>query len=162
MLVSGLALGVVAGFAIGRNWEPLSRTTFRMVPVLVGALALRAVAPLFGELGFGFYVAALSGTAVAAVANRGLTGAWLVAAGASLNLLVVLLNGGMPFDPTAVAAAGARVPVDSLHVPLVETSKLGVLADVIPVALVSNVYSVGDFLIAAGGFLVPFKLLSRK
>jgi hypothetical protein len=37
-----------------------------------------------------------------------------------------------------------------------------VLADVIPVPLARAVYSIGDFCIALGGFLVPFVLLIRR
>jgi hypothetical protein len=54
------------------------------------------------------------------------------------------------------------MPTDALHVQTRDSSVLVPLSDVIPVGIVRNVYSVGDFLIAAGGFVVPFMLLSRK
>ena len=105
---------------------------------------------------------ALAGTAVAAAANYKLIGALFVAFGGSLNLAVVLLNRGMPVDVAALAVAGVQMPRDALHVVLDASMRLAPLADVIPVPLVRSVYSVGDVLIAVGGFLVPFAILARK
>jgi hypothetical protein len=134
----------------------------RWVPVLLGSLVLRAIAPLFGAVSLPLYVAALFGTSASAAANSQLAGALLVAVGGCLNLAVVLLNGGMPVDPGAVTIAGTQMPVDALHVQLMPATRLAPLADIIPIALVHNVYSVGDVVIAFGGFLIPFLLLLRR
>jgi hypothetical protein len=162
MLVSGLALGLLAGLAVHRGWRPLLQVEIRWLPVLLGSLVLRAIAPLFGAAGFPLYLAALLGTASSAAANSGLTGALLVAAGGCLNLAVVVLNVGMPVDPSAVATAGTRMPADALHVTLTSATLVAPLADIIPIAVIHNVYSVGDVVIALGGFLIPFLLLVRK
>lgn len=162
MLVSGAVLGTLLGVLIGRSWQPLFEAEIKLFPVLIGSLLLRLVAPLAAGLAYFLYVVALGLTVIAAGANFRLAGAMLVAAGGALNLGVTLANGGMPVDPAAVATAGARMPSDALHVPLTSSSAFGAFADVIPVALVHNVYSAGDFAIAAGGFLVPFMLLSRR
>ena len=162
MLASGAILGTILGVLIGRSWKPLIETEIKLWPALLGSLLLRVIAPLTGDLGYFLYVVALGLTVIAAGANFRFGGAVLVAVGGALNLGVVLANGGMPVDEGAVAAAGTRMPTDALHVPLSNSSVLGAFADVIPVGLVHNVYSAGDFVIAIGGFLVPFMLLSRK
>lgn len=162
MLASGLVLGVLAGLAVGRSFRNFSGLRVRWLPLLIAALAARAVAPFFAALALPIYVFSLAGTAAAAAANRELPGALLIAAGGALNLAVVLLNGGMPIDPAALTVAGAASPTDSLHVAWSAGIHLSVLADVIPVAPVRSVYSIGDFLVAIGGFLIPYMVLSKK
>ena len=162
MLVSGLVLGVAAGLAIGRDPRRLAAVSIRWLPLLLVALVARAVAPFAGPVAFPLYLVALAGTAVAAAANVRLPGAALIAVGGALNLAVVLLNGGMPVDPAAVAAAGGAMPTDRLHVAVGPQTLVGYLADVIPVAPLHAAYSAGDVAIALGGFLVPFVLLIRR
>src|SRR6266542_4262864 len=82
--------------------------------------------------------------------------------GERASIVYVAANGGMPVDHAALATAGANMPSDRLHMPLTEASALAVLADRIPVALFRAVYSLGDVLIAAGGFLVPFVTMRRR
>lgn len=162
MLASGAILGVIAGLVVGRNWRPLAAAHVLWLPLLVAGLFGRAVAPFVPGLAFVLYVFALASTVAVAVANVRLTGALLIAIGGGLNLAVVLLNGGMPVDPAAALAAGAAIASDALHVPLTESTQLKALADVIAVPIFRAVYSVGDLFIAAGGFVVPFVLLTRR
>ena len=162
MLVSGLVLGIAAGLAVRRSWRPVLGAEIRWFPLLIGSLVIRGIASFSGETGYALYVAALAGTAAAALANYKLTGALLVAFGGCLNLAVVLLNRGMPVEVAALAIAGIQMPHDALHVVLDASTRLAALADVIPVPVVRSVYSLGDVLIAIGGFLVPFALLTRK
>jgi hypothetical protein len=162
MLASGVILGVVAGLAVGRNWRPLAAAEIHWLPLLIAGLLARAAAPVLPAIGFPLYLFALATTAAGAAANIRLTGAFLVALGGALNLLVVILNHGMPVDPGALATAAAAMPFDALHVPLGDSTALRFLADVIPVSLAHAVYSAGDFCIAVGGFLVPFVLLIRR
>ncbi|HLZ47683.1 MAG TPA: DUF5317 family protein [Candidatus Limnocylindria bacterium] len=162
MLASGVLLGLIAGLAVGRRWRPLATVEIRWLPVLIGSLVARALASFVGPIAFPLYVLALGGTVASAAANVRLTGAVLVAIGGGLNLLVVLLNQGMPVDLGAVAAAAATMPTDRLHVVASEVTVLRPLADVIPVGIAHAVYSVGDFVIALGGFVVPFVLLVRR
>ena len=162
MLASGVLLGLIAGLAVGRSWRPLAAVQLRWLPLLIGSLVARAVASFAGPLGFPLYVLALGGTTASAAANVRLTGAALVAVGGALNLLVVVLNHGMPVDPGAVAAAAAVMPADGLHVVATDATLLRPLADVIPLGVAHAVYSIGDFVIALGGFVVPFVLLIRR
>ncbi|MHB8631635.1 MAG: DUF5317 family protein [Candidatus Limnocylindria bacterium] len=162
MLASGAILGVVAGLALGRSWRPLAEARVRWFALLIAAVVARGVAPLVPPVAFPLYVLALAGTTASAAANVRLTGAAFVALGGALNLAVVLVNHGMPVDPGALAVAAAAMPSDALHVTVTGTTTLVALADVIPVGVAHAVYSVGDFCIAVGGFLVPFVLLIRR
>ena len=162
MLASAVVLGIAAGLAVRRSWRPLLMAQIHWLPILIGSVILRAVASLAGDAGYPLYVAALAGTTAAATANYRLTGALLVAFGGGLNLIVVLLNRGMPVDPGVLASVGAQMPRDALHVVLDAGTRLGALADVIPVAVVRSVYSIGDVFIALGGFLAPLVLFARR
>src|SRR5258708_16231302 len=162
MLASGVIFGLVLGLAIGRSWRPLAVVHIRWLPVVVVGLLARVVAGLATPIALPLYVLALVGTAAGAAANIRLSGAVLIAIGGALNLAVVVLNQGMPVDQGALAVAAASVPTDALHVAVSGSTVLVGLADVIPVPFAHAVYSVGDFFIAAGGFVVPFVLLIRR
>jgi len=163
MLASAIALGVAAGWlAGGQDLRRLGDLRIRFWPLLAFAVVLRALAPLFGDLSAVAYVAAFGSIAVAAFADRALPGMTAIVAGATLNWLVVAANGGMPVDPVALAAAGVTMPNDRLHIELGPATRLPQLADVIPLGLFRSVYSVGDVLLAIGGFWLPFAWLRRR
>jgi uncharacterized protein DUF5317 len=81
-------------------------------------------------------------------------GAVILAAGFSLNTLVTVFNGAMPFSATSARLAG--VPAAAIetpaygHAPIDADTALAVLADVIPVPGAGVVVSVGDVLMVAG------------
>lgn len=162
MLASGPVLGVLAGLALRGRLSRLAGLRIRWWPLLGLAVVLRLVAGGVGELAALLYVLAFGGIVAVALLNARTTGMALIAAGASLNLAVVAANGAMPVDPGALAAAGARMPEDLLHVPLTDASAAPLLADRIPLALFRGVYSVGDVLLAAGGFWIPFAVMRRR
>ena len=93
--------------------------------------------------------------AVFLAANWQLPGMPLIAVGAALNLLAISVNGGvMPASPTALAGAGLGVdePGFQNSTALAEP-RLALLGDVfyLPASWpLSNVFSVGDILIAVG------------
>ena len=93
--------------------------------------------------------------AVFLAANWRLPGVPLIAGGAACNLVVIAANGGvMPASPSALAGAGlpVRAPGFQNSAALADP-RLGFLGDVfhIPAAWpLSNVFSVGDVLIALG------------
>ena len=162
MLASGALLGVIVGLAIRRDWRPLVAARPRWIPLLLIGLTARGVASFLPGFGFALYVLSIASTTLVAAANYRIIGAAVVAAGGLLNLCVVIANGGMPVDPGAVAVAGGTMPSDALHVVLTSTTRLRELSDLIAVPLLRSVYSVGDLLIALGGFVVPFMLLIRR
>jgi MFS family permease len=159
MLASGIAAGIFAGIAFGGDWRRLSTFTLKLWPLLVVALLLRAIGTVIPTSPLGLYLISLLGVAVVASWNWRVPGAVLLAFGTSLNLLVAVVNSGMPYDALTVAAVGAQPPNDGLHVPLGPSTKLEFLSDVIPVRAIRSVFSLGDFLVGLGGFLIPFMWL---
>src|SRR5690242_7301957 len=105
MLASGVLAGIFAGVAFGGDWRRLASFTLRLWPILVLAIALRLIAE-FLPSSLLIYIGSLFAVAVVAAWNWRIPGAILVVVGTTLNLLVVLLNQGMPYDPNAVAAVG--------------------------------------------------------
>ena len=162
MLVSGLVAGLVLGLAFGGNWRNLRTLDLKLWPGLVAGVAARAVAPFLGGLALSVSVAGLVVVALVAAVNRALPGAWLIAVGSLLNILVILANAGMPIDPGALAASGKPAPSDGLHVILGPATRLPFLADVLLVPVIGNIYSVGDVVLAIGGFWMAFRLLKPK
>ena len=90
--------------------------------------------------------------------NRKQRGMWLAGLGVLMNFVVIALNGGMPvLAEAAEVASGFAVSDPDLsgtfkHVPLDETSRLTMFADVIPLRFVGigEVISLGDVLLALG------------
>ena len=161
MLLSGVVAGLAFGVAVGRDWRRLERLQVRWLAVLVVALVARAVAP-FSPLALATYLVGIALTTVFAAVNWRLPGAPLVALGSLLNVIVIMANGAMPVDVDLLRAAGGRVPDDALHESISDGSVLSFLADVIIVPFVRAAYSIGDVLIAIGGFLLPFVTLTRR
>lgn len=156
MLVSGIVAGIVAGVAFGGDWRRLATFTLRWWPLLVVASALRLWTVFDPHSDLLIHLAGLIGVGLVAAANARLAGAALIAAGTFSNVLVIALNSGMPYDPQLVTAVGAQPPDDRLHIPLTPSTMLPFLADIIPFGVGRAVYSIGDFFIAFGGFLLPF------
>ncbi len=156
MLVSGVVVGIAAGIAFGGDWRRLSTFALRGWPLLVIASVLRLWTFLFPTADFVIYVLGLFGIGLVAALNRRLPGAALIALGTLSNVLVILLNGGMPYDEPTVLAVGATIPHDALHVALRPDTSLAFLADIIPFGIGRSVYSIGDLVIGFGGFLIPF------
>jgi hypothetical protein len=155
MLASGIAVGFLAGWLAGGRPSRLADLQISWWPILLVALALRFAAPSLGE-SFALWLVSFAAIAAIALINYRIPGMWLIAAGASLNLLIVLLDQGMPVDVAAANVARAEIAPDGLHRALRDTDALALFADRIPVPGLARVYSVGDLLLAVGGFWVPF------
>lgn len=162
MLASSLVLGVLAGLALRGDIRRLGAIRVRWWPLLAVAVAIRVLGAGLGDLAVPAYLIAFGSVLTVAVMNAALPGMPFIAIGAALNLIVVGLNGGMPVDPAALDVAGARMPIDRLHVPFTASTVLPILADRIPVAFLANVYSAGDFALALGGFTVPVMAMRRR
>ena len=162
MLVSSVALGGIAGLLLGGDWRNLRSLRIHWWPLAILALAIRVAALIVG-FPLAAHVTAILLTSAIAARNWRIAGAVLIALGSAMNAVVILLNGGMPFDAEAAASVGAQaLQTDSLHHHISPATKFPWLADVIPVAPFRAVYSVGDVVIAAGGFWIPFAALRRK
>jgi hypothetical protein len=162
MLVSGLLAGFVVGLAAGGDWRNLARLSLSLSPALIAAAVARLAAPFLGGLALAASIAGLVLIAVVAFANRALPGAWFIEVGALLNSVVTFLNGGMPLDPGALALSGRAAPSDGLHVVLGADTRLPFLADVLLIPVVNNIYSVGDVVLALGGFWMVFRLVKSR
>jgi hypothetical protein len=162
MLVSGLLAGFILGIAAGGHWRNLQALDLKLWPVLLAGVIARAVAPFLGGLALSASLAGMFLIAIVAAAHRVLPGAWLIGLGSLLNAFVTLINGGMPVDPAAIAAAGKSAPSDGLHVLLGPETRLPFLADVLLIPIVNNIYSVGDVLLAIGGFWMTFRLMKQR
>jgi len=163
MLVSGVALGIAAGIAFGGDWRRLSTFTLHLWPLLVIGAGLRLFGQIIPTSPLAVYFIGLLCIAVVAARNWRLPGAALISVGTFSNVVVVLLNGGMPYDVPLATQIDA-LPGTALYVPIGPSTIFPFLGDIIPVAIpiVPSVYSAGDFLIAFGGFLIPFLWLQAS
>jgi len=163
MLVSGVAIGIAAAIAFGGDWRRLANLNLKWWPLLIAAAGMRLYTYRFDpHAPLAVYLLGLVGVGIVAAANWRMPGAALISIGTFTNVLVVALNGGMPYDPEVVRAVDGAPPDDTLHVLLSPESALPFLSDIVPVGLVHGVYSAGDLLIAFGGFLIPFVLLQPR
>jgi hypothetical protein len=89
-----------------------------------------------------------------AVPPRARIGAWVLAAGFSLNTLVMVVNGAMPFATASARWAGFSAEAIGApaygHAPIVADTELAAFADVIPVPGLGAVVSIGDLLMVVG------------
>ena len=154
MLVSGLVLGLIGGFLAGGDIRNFRRVELRGLPLVLIAIVARFAVPLAPQP---IFFASLALVGVAALWNRNLPGAWLIALGAFMNALVVAANGAMPVDGLAAAQVGSQGAHDQAHVVLGPETRLAFLADIIP--LVRSVYSPGDVVSAIGGFWLVLRTM---
>jgi hypothetical protein len=162
MLVSGLLAGLVLGLASGGNWRNLAKLDLKLWPGLLAGVIARAAAPFLGGLALSASITGLLLVALVAVVNRAIPGAWLIGLGAFLNSVVTFVNGGMPVDPGALTVSGKAPPSDGLHVILGPDTRLSFLADVVLIPVINNIYSVGDVVLAIGGFWMVFRLVRAR
>jgi len=162
MLVSGVVAGIAAGIAFGGDWRRLSTFTLHLWPLLVVGAALRLFGYVVPTSPLAVYFIGLVCIAVVAARNWRLPGAALISVGTFSNVVVVLLNSGMPYDVAVATAINGLPPENGLHIALGPGTIFPFLADIIPVGIVSGMYSVGDVLIAFGGFLIPFLWLQAS
>jgi hypothetical protein len=159
-LVAGLAIGIATGGKLGN----LANVRFRWPWFVLAVLVIRE-AILFRPFnridGIQYlYVAALAGLVAWTFLHvRRLTGVWLVAGGAALNLLVVVANGGRM--PVAPALAGALVQRNHIgqYVLMGSNTNLYWLADWITVSGpvgIRGAYSPGDLVVAVGIGVVAY------
>lgn len=174
-LLVAIMLGLGCGLTVQRgSLANMAQWRFRAVPVALGALLIQVV--IFSEqwqaswgsaawTGY-LYVASMALLLLTAVRNVAAPGMPIVGLGILLNLIVIAANGGhMPALLTSVAIAGDLQRLAALQggtlynnsVALVSASALPFLSDIFvlpPPFPLPNVFSIGDFFIAAGGFLL--------
>ena len=163
-----LAVALALGWARGGGLDRLGALPLRSRRLVVGSLLAQLAGTVVGGP---FYAVGLAVSAALVVwflsRNRGIRGTGLVACGLLANALVVGANGAMPvsLDASARVGIGSQdllTGEDARHEPAGEGTRLGWLADVVPVPLPlrPEVVSPGDVLVAAGlGQLVLLGML---
>lgn len=171
-LVLPMVLATLLALALGGSLAGWSRQQVHWWPGIFAAFAVQLALftpplnqqPWAITWGPDIWVATMLAVAVVLLGNGVVGGpmraAWLVAAlGVSLNVLVVVANGGsMPRSHEASAAVGRPIAADqgerlSNVAPLAAGTRLAVLSDVIPQPAwlpMANVVSVGDLLLSGG------------
>lgn len=162
VLAAAVVLALLRGGSLTRlgslqiRWSGLILTGF-LIQVLIFTEFWQKQ-ELLRELARTGYLASMLLLGAALVRNRRIPGMWLITLGYLSNLVVIALNGGyMPASPDAIARAGLAPlgpgQVSNNSIGAGPNTRLLFLADVfaIPSQLpFSNVFSVGDVLIAGG------------
>jgi hypothetical protein len=162
-----VGVGIAASLATGGSLERLGGVKFRYLPLFWLSLVVSLVTG-FGPDGIGHYGPALVVLSnvlliVFAVTNRGVPGLVLVAVGVFLNALVITLNGAMPVSTDAARQVASTQTVASVkHEALSNETVFPLLADRIPMGPTQQVWSVGDFLMVAGFFVMGFGMPRRR
>jgi hypothetical protein len=171
MILYGLVIGLLAGWLFGGRLALLADIGLRWGWVGLAAIAFQVVlfsTPIGGAIGWlapAAYVASTGAVLLAVLANLRLTGMPLVAAGAVLNFAAVMANGGyMPSTSAALELAGRLPDAGYSNSAILAHPLLAPLTDLMAVPRwvpLSNVFSAGDVLIAAGIGLVAFTAMRR-
>jgi pimeloyl-ACP methyl ester carboxylesterase len=168
------ALAVIAGLVAGRLLPPqprhLARFTIHRWWLLGGGVAAQVVAArLDGSLALALVLVSYGCLVAFAVANLHLTGMGVVAVGLGLNIVPILLNGGMPVRGGALVEAGIVEPeqLEGLefdgHRHLEDDGDiLAFLGDALPITATHQVVSFGDLVLVAGAADVVANLTRRR
>jgi MFS transporter, DHA3 family, macrolide efflux protein len=181
VLIAGLLVGLIGGFAAGGRLDHLIAIRLRWPLLIFGALALRlgTEAALTRDIGVAeslrvpLLATAYGFLALGLWANRNRAGMSLALVGLVLNATAILVNSGfMPVWEPSLTAAGFA-PADVLSpIHLILPANLdshfflsaGPLGDLIPVPLpwIRNVLSMGDVILDAGLAFFLFAGLVRR
>ncbi|HEY1421042.1 MAG TPA: DUF5317 family protein [Candidatus Dormibacteraeota bacterium] len=160
-----IGLGLAAGLVAGGSIDNFARVRVRWPAVLLAAVVIREavlLTPLNHLDGAQYaYVIAIAAIVAWTIWHADLLpGIWLVAAGAAMNLVVILVNGARM--PVAAGLAGSLLRHGEIgqYTLMGPATNLSWLGDWISLRPLPEVYSPGDVVIAAGLALVVF-LLTR-
>jgi Family of unknown function (DUF5317) len=159
--IGAAVLGAVFGQLTGGKVTNLARIRFRWPWVVIAVIAIRAIVlltPLNSVEGAQYlYVVALAAiVAWTAWHVKRVRGIWVISAGAALNLIVILANGGrMPVAPELATSMAGRSTVGQYTIMGSQTN-LNILGDWIKLGPIPQAYSFGDVLIALGIAIVVF------
>jgi hypothetical protein len=160
LLLVAVGLGVVTVPLAGGRLSALTDVKLRLVPVIFVALAIQIGITALASDGSpwvhrGLHLASYGLAAAFFVANRHIVGLWIVALGASLNLVAIVANNGlMPAAPDALRSAGLVSKADGFrNSTALPHPRLLVFGDIFAVPKgwpLANVFSIGDVIIAVG------------
>jgi hypothetical protein len=159
-ILYALVVGFVVGLLLGGRPAGLARLQFRWPWLIIGGLLVQVVlftdqvAAVVGNLGAPIYVASTALVFLGVLRNAAVPGMKIVALGAVSNLVAIVANGGyMPASRDALVALGKADATIYSNSAVVAHPALEPLTDIfaLPAWLpFSNIFSVGDVLIALG------------
>jgi hypothetical protein len=166
LVLGALAVGVLAGLALGGSFRTLAVASFRWWPLALVGLALQVI-PVPGDddvarwLGPGLLIGSYAILLVFVGVNIRLPGVPVIAVGFFLNAVAITLNGGMPVNEDALRTASGPAYEEaardlsetggSKHHLAGEGDVLLPITDVIPVGPpIGEVLSPGDVLAMVG------------
>lgn len=160
----GVVLSVGIAMARGGRFSHASDNELHWLPVLVTGLLAQtlldalAARDMVGDAGtVALLVVSEAAVLGFCIRNWYRAGMALIALGFSLNVLVILANGGMPVGQDAIRAMGgdpsAAVLVGKHHLATAATT-FPWLADVIPLPPINLIVSIGDVVLVGG--MIPF------
>jgi hypothetical protein len=163
-ILYAVVIGLAIGFLAGGRLSAIADLRFRWAPLVIAGFLAQvvlfsdAVAERVGDLGPALYVGSTVLVVVAVLRNAAVPGMPLVALGAASNLAAIVANGGfMPASPAAMAALGKDAPTIYSNSAVVAQPALAPLTDIFalpPWLPFSNIFSVGDVILAAGVLVV--------
>jgi Family of unknown function (DUF5317) len=162
-----IALALLVALACGGRLGRISQLRLRALWLFFLAFGIQVVAFPFAFLPWTtgedaakvLWLVSYGCLLVAAVLNRRIVGAQIVALGMALNLVAILSNGGrMPATPDAMAGAGLDFDVMHNSVAAADPNVPWLVdrfaaPEWVPL---TNVFSVGDVVIAIGAFVLVF------
>lgn len=149
LAIGSVVLGAAIGLSLPARPTRFARPRLRWWPALVAGVAGQVVATqLTGRIAVFVGIEGLGCLVAFACANLHLTGMGVLTIGLATNLLVTMMNGGMPVAARAMRAIDLPPDAQLTGARHVETSsdQLTVLGDIIPVG--GQVASYGDLVIA--------------
>jgi Family of unknown function (DUF5317) len=163
---------MIAGALVGIATVPLFRGRFGSLVhvkmrlgwlVFLAIFLQTAVVSIFNKTLTPTSAAALhmlsyAATALFVIANRRISGLWLIGLGGLMNLIPIAANGGvMPARPAAVRQAGLKPPDGFENSRVVTDPQFEILGDIFAIPArfpLANVFSIGDLVLNIGLILV--------
>ena len=159
-ILYAVLIGTVVGALLRGDPRRLGNVSLKWAPLIFGGLLVQvvlftnAVGSRVGDLGPPLYVLSTFAVLVAVARNYRITGVPIVIAGALCNLVAIVANGGyMPAAASAVASLGGPPQLAFSNSSFGGQVALGFLTDIFALPRwvpLTNVFSVGDVLIALG------------
>ncbi len=184
VLVAAIVISLLIGFLTGGSLKSVSQFRIRYLPLAVAAVVIQILifSPILGtrefihDIGPYIHIATLLMTMFVMAKNFHIPGMPVVLLGALLNAIVIIANGGfMPSPESALDNAGLLESVQSnegggdrvLSNSTIadDDTRLRFLGDVISVPQgipLSNVYSIGDLVLAVGVGIAIITVMHRR
>jgi hypothetical protein len=170
-ILYALVVGVALGLLLRGRIAGAAEIELRWAPLIIGGLVVQLilfsdfVAARVGDLGPPIYVASSLAVLVAVLRNVRVPGMAIVTLGAASNQLAIIANGGyMPAGADALAAQERAASGLYSNSAAIENPAFPFLGDIFAMPSwlpFSNIFSIGDVLIAVGVVVVIVTAMRR-